>query len=150
MTVKKIETGTDNPILRKKTKKIKNINSEIKELVSDMIDTAEGNEIIAGLAAPQIGHSLQIIIVRFDPKKKAIALINPKIKKAFRKKTIMEEECMSLPGISIPVERSHKIIAEALNQEGKSVKIRAKGILARIIQHEIDHLNGILIVDYKL
>ena len=148
MTVEKIETGANNPVLRKKSKEIKNINSEIKELISNMIDTAESNDIIAGLAAPQIGHSLQIIAVKFDLKKKPIILINPKITKVFRRKTIMEESCMSLPGISVPVERSYKIIAEALNSEGRPVKIKAKGILARIIQHEIDHLNGILIVDY--
>jgi len=148
MPIKEIQTGTDNPILREKAKKIKRINSKIKEIVLDMTDTMKSDDVIAGLAAPQIGHSLQIIVIRFDYKKGYIALINPKITKTFNKKTIMEESCMSLPGISVYVERYHKIIAEALNIEGHPVKIKAKGILARIIQHEIDHLNGILITDY--
>ena len=114
-----------------------------------MTDTMKSNDIIAGLAAPQIGHSLQIIVIRFDFKKECMALINPKIIKTFRKRTIIEESCMSLPGISVPVERYYKIIAEALNTQGHPIKIKAKGILARIIQHEIDHLSGILIIDHK-
>jgi len=149
MPTKKIQTGTDNPILRKKAKKVKNINSKIKEIVLDMTNIMKSDDIIAGLAAPQIEHSLQIIVIRFDYKKGYIALINPKITKTFNKKTIMEESCMSIPGVSIHVERYHKIIAEALDIQGRSVKIKVKGILARIIQHEIDHLNGILITDYE-
>jgi len=149
MSIQKIQTGIDNPILREKAKKVKTINSKIKEIILDMTDTMKSDDVIAGLAAPQIGHSLQIIAIRFDYKKGCMALINPKIIKTFNKKTIMEESCMSLPGISVYVERYHKIIAEALNSEGRPVKIKAKGILARIIQHEIDHLNGVLITDYE-
>jgi len=149
MPIKKIQIGADNPLLRQKAKKVKHINSKIKEVILDMTDTMKSDDIIAGLAAPQIGHSLQIIIIRFDYKKGCIALINPQIKKTFSKKTIMEENCMSLPDISVNVERFYKIIVEALDAQGRLVKIKVKGILARIIQHEIDHLNGILIVDYK-
>ena len=149
MPIQKIQTGADNPILRKKAKKVKSINSEIKGIILDMTDTMKSNDVIAGLAAPQIGHSLQIIVIRFDYKKEGMALINPKIIKTFNKKTIMEESCMSVPEISIHIERHHKIIAEALDINGRSIKIKVKGILARIIQHEIDHLNGILITDYK-
>lgn len=149
MPIKKIQTGADNPILRQKAKKVKYINSKIKEVILDMADVMKSNNMIVGLAAPQIGHSLQIIVIRFDYKKGYIALINPQIKNFFGKKIIMEENCMSLPGISVHVERYYKIVVEALNTEGRPVKIKAKGILARIIQHEINHLNGILIVDYK-
>ena len=149
MPIQKIQTGADNPILRKKAKKVKSINSEIKGIILDMTDTMKSNDVIAGLAAPQIGHSLQIIVIRFDYKKGCMTLINPQIKKTFSKKAIMEESCMSVPGISVLIERYHKIIVEALDIEGRPVKVKAKGILARIIQHEIDHLNGILIIDHK-
>jgi len=149
MSIKKIQIGTENTVLRQKAKKVKHINSRIKEVILDMTDTLNSNDIIAGLAAPQIGHSLQIIIIKFDFKKGHMILINPQVKKVFRKETIMEENCMSVPDISILVKRYHKIIVEALDTQGRPIKIKAKGILARIIQHEIDHLNGILIVDHK-
>ncbi|MBU1176911.1 MAG: peptide deformylase [Patescibacteria group bacterium] len=149
MAIKEIETEKNNSVLRQKAKKVKHINSKIKEIVLDMTETMKSNDIIAGLAAPQLGHSLQIIVIRFDYNKGYITLINPQITKNFRKKTVMEENCMSVPGISVLIERYHKIIIEALDIEGRPIRIKAKGILARIIQHEIDHLNGILITDYK-
>ena len=102
-----------------------------------------------GLAAPQVGQLLQIIIAKPEPNKEALVLINPQIKKTSRKKEIIEEGCLSLPNLSVPVARSVKIIVQGLALNGQPVKIKAKGLLARIIQHEIDHLSGVLIVDIR-
>ena len=148
MALRKIETGADNPVLRKKSEKVKEINSQIKELVFDMIETMEKYDGL-GLAAPQVGQSLRIIVVKPAPHKESIALINPQIKKLSRRKEIMEEGCLSLPGIYLPIERSFKATVTALDVNGKSIKIKAKDILARAIQHEVDHLEGILIVDKR-
>ncbi len=81
------------------------------------------------------------------PNKEALALINPQIKKTSRKKAIMEEGCLSLPNVSLPVERPVKITVQGLDINGELVKIKAGGLLARVIQHEVEHLDGILIVD---
>ena len=140
-----IQTGQDNPILRQKAKKVKEITAEIKQLVLDMIETLEANNGL-GLAAPQVGQLFQIIIAKPETNKEALVLINPQIKKTSRKKEIMAEGCLSLPDISVSVERAVKITVQALTLNGQPVEIKAKGLLARIIQHEIDHLSGILIV----
>ena len=144
-----IQTGQDNPILRQKAQQVKEITAEIKQLVLDMIETLESNQGV-GLAAPQVGQLLQIIIAKPEANKEALVLINPQIKKTSRKKDVMEEGCLSLPDISVPVERAVKITVQTLDINGQPNKIKAKGLLARVIQHEIDHLSGILIVDKGL
>jgi len=139
-----IQTGQDNHILRQKAKEVNEINPQIKGLISDMIETLEANNGF-GLAAPQVGQLLQIIVAKPEPEKEALVLINPQIKKFSRKKEIMTEGCLSLPDMAVPVERPVKITVQGLDINGQPNKIKAKGLLARIIQHEIDHLNGILI-----
>mgnify|MGYP001431762068 CR=1 FL=1 len=141
-----IQKGTTNPILRQKAAAVEQINAQIKELVLNMIETLKANNGV-GLAAPQIGKSLQIIIIQPDPSEPELILINPQIKKVSRKQDILEEGCLSLPNLDIPVRRPIKITVKALNLNGQKIKIRAKDLLARVIQHEIDHLNGILISD---
>ena len=144
-----IKTGQDNPILRKKTEKVKEMTVQIKQLILDMIETLKANNGV-GLAAPQVGKLLQIIVAKPEPDKDALVLINPQIKKTSRKKDIMTEGCLSLPNIEVPVERAIKITVQALDINSQPVKIKAKGLLARIIQHETDHLSGILIVDKRV
>jgi len=142
----KIQIGTDNKILRQKAEKVKQITAEIKQLVLNMIETLQNNN-GAGLAAPQVNQPLRIIIVKPDLNMEPLVLINPEIKKFSRKKSIMIEGCLSLPNTEIPIERVEKIKVEALNLDDKKITLKAKGILARVIQHEIDHLDGILIYD---
>ena len=144
-----IQTNKDNPVLRKKAKKVNEINAEIKQLILNMRQIVESDPTNIGLAAPQVNKSLRIIVVQPNENEKAFALINPEIKKFSRKKETTQEGCLSLPNTIVPVERSVKITAQAINIDGKVVKIKAKDIFARVIQHEIDHLNGILITDYK-
>ncbi len=142
-----IQTGKNNPALRKKAAEVKQITPQIKQLILDMIDTLEADQNNVGLAAPQVNKSLRIIAFQPDSAKPAQVLINPLITKTSRKTEIIEEGCLSLPNYTAKVKRPVKVIVKALNQEGKEIKIKTKGLTARIFQHEIDHLNGILICD---
>ena len=136
-----------NKILDKRAKKVKNpLDLDIQKLIKDMISTMnEANG--AGLAAPQVGQSLRICTIQCEGE--VFVLINPKITAYSREKEINEEGCLSFPGKFIPIKRSAKIKARYLNEKGEETKIKAEGMLARIIQHETDHLNGILFINRK-
>jgi peptide deformylase len=139
-----IVTGENTKILREPAKEIDYIDADIYDLIKKMrtiMHDAEG----IGLAAPQIGIPLRIFVAEVD--KKFYAILNPKIIKISRKKEEMVEGCLSLPGIYGKVKRPSKIIIEGLNPEGEKIKIKAWGLLARVFQHEIDHLNGVLFID---
>jgi len=140
-----IQKGQNNHILRQKARQVNQITAKIKQLTLDMIDTVQADDNAIGIAAPQVGQSLRIIVVKLD--NQILVLINPVIKKTSFRQTTIEEGCLSLPGVSVPVKRPHKVTIEALNIEGQLIKIKAKDFLAHVIQHEIDHLDGILIID---
>lgn len=133
-----------NPILETKTAPVKEITPEILKLVRDMIDTCRKAQGI-GLAAPQIGKSIRLCIINLEhlglP---PFALVNPKIVKKSWRKIEMEEGCLSIPGLFGLVKRPIKVTVEAMNIEGNKTKFEADGILARVIQHELDHLDGVL------
>jgi peptide deformylase len=134
----------NDPILRKKGKKIIKIDQEIKQLAKDMEETMkEGNGI--GLAAPQIGVSKKIITVETDYRnRKVLAFINPKIVKKSRKKAVDTEGCLSFPGIYIEIKRAEEVEVKAKDINGRKIRLKASGLLARTFQHEIDHINGIV------
>ena len=137
-----------NETLRKKSVKISNVKTpEIQRIIFDMLETMEKNGNALGLAAPQIGQLLRLCIVIFDGK--THILINPKIKSKSWKKETAEEGCLSFPGKFISIKRHKKVKVEALDKDGNKIKIAAEGILARAIQHEVDHLDGILFIDKK-
>ncbi len=134
-----------NSVLRKKASEIKNIKDpEIQKLISEMIKTMRINKGI-GLACPQIGKSIRLIVV--ETKNGAISFINPKIIWHSEKEEINEEGCLSLPKIYGLVKRWHEITIETLDINGKNKRIKASGLFARVLQHEIDHLDGILFID---
>jgi peptide deformylase len=134
-----------NPILRKKSAEIKNINDkQFQQLCLDMAETMKKKDGV-GLAAPQIGQNIRLIII--NTKEGAVCMINPKIIKKSLTKEWGEEGCISVPNVFGQVKRCKKIICKYLNKDGKEVKINAKGLMARVIQHEIDHLDGILFID---
>ena len=135
-------------ILRKRCKEISQDFQELDDLLENMWDTMYESSGV-GLAAPQINKSLQIIVFKLELDKAPIALINPEIKKASWRKETINESCLSLPGFSMPVKRSKKITVQGLNIDNELIKIKAEGFLARVIQHENDHLNGVLICDKK-
>lgn len=139
---------TDNaPILRKKASPVSlPISDEIKKLILDMKKVVRKKDGI-GLAAPQAGKSFRLIVVNSEDKK--FALINPKITRRSFRKEIAEEGCLSLPGFYINIKRPKKITVKYFDEKGKKIKLKADDLLARVIQHEIDHLNGVLITDYR-
>ena len=137
-----------NPILKKKAKAVKRITPEITKLIDDMLETMRKAPGV-GLAAPQIGESVRVIVAELVPEGKeplTLALVNPKILSKSGKQTFTEG-CLCLPGVEAPIERSSKVAVKALNRSGENVEITAEGLLATILQHEIDHLNGIVFTD---
>jgi len=148
MCVRKIVYYPD-PILRKKTTRIQDIDDEIKTLAEDMLETMYENKGI-GLAAPQIGILKKIVTVDISgPEKREnpMVLINPEI---YEKQGEVEGEegCLSLPGFRCNVKRAEKIKVRFLDVDGKEHDISADELMSVCIQHEVDHLNGRLIIDY--
>lgn len=134
-----------NPILRKKSEEIKDpTDPKIKQLIADMTATLRAHEGL-GLAASQVGYNLCLFVIEVDDE--LFILINPQIKKLSGDEVLMEEGCLSFPGKYLPVKRYQKIKVKALDSNGKKQMIRAKGLLARALQHEIDHLDGTLFID---
>jgi peptide deformylase len=132
------------PVLREKSLAVKEITPEILNLIRDMAETmytASG----VGLAAPQVGVSKRIIIIDGE-EEGLIVLINPTMVKS-EGEVIEEEGCLSIPGVYSEVKRSSKVTVKALNESGEPIKITKEGLIARALQHEIDHLEGILFVD---
>lgn len=132
-----------HPILRAKCKPVKEVTKKIQKLIEDMIETMHKKEGI-GLAAPQIGKALRVIVI--DVGDGPIALANPKILER-RGEDILEEGCLSLPGIYLDIKRAESVVVEGLDKDGKKIKIEASYLAGRALQHEIDHLDGILIID---
>lgn len=138
-----------NPILRKKSASVKKIDKQIEKLLDDMAETmyvAPG----VGLAAPQVGVNLRVIVVDVSPKQEnspgLIEIINPEIVHAEGEQT-GEEGCLSIPGFVSDVKRKGKVKVRGLDRRGESIVIEGEGLLARALQHEIDHIDGILFID---
>lgn len=145
VTVLQILTGKDHPLLRAKTKKIPKVTKEILKLIKDMQETmakAEG----VGLAAPQVGQSLRLCLAMVEGK--LIPLINPKITWKSKEMYVDQEGCLSLPGIWLDITRSKEIVLTYTDHKGKPQEKKLMDFSARVVQHEVDHLDGILIVDY--
>ncbi len=143
MAVKPIRHITD-PVLRRKTKRVLKIDKTIHQLVDDMLDTLEKYD-GAGLAAPQIGVSLKVAVL-WLPDEQPFAMINPEVVKRIGQREV-EEGCLSLPGYQGRVKRAVSVTVKCLDIEGKPLRIRAKELLAQALEHEIDHLNGIVFTD---
>jgi peptide deformylase len=134
-------------ILRKKASPVSEVSSVERKLAYDMIETMRSAKGV-GLAAPQVGISKRIIVAEDTEgdNKLALVLVNPKITNK-KGKVSFCEGCLSMPGITSDVVRPEFITVEALNLDNDKLKIHAEGLLARIIQHEIDHLDGVLFID---
>jgi len=136
-------------VLRKVAEPVEEITDEIRQLARDMLERMYDSDGV-GLAAPQIGVSKRIIIVDvdpYDPSKDPIALINPEIVDRQGQKSA-EEGCLSVPDIRGEVKRAERVTVEGLDLDGNKVRIEATELLARALQHEIDHLNGVLFIDH--
>ena len=137
--------GVEDEILRKKSKEILEIDEKIKTLLADMVETMHKYEGL-GLAAPQVGILKRAIVVDIYDGKGPIQLVNPIIIKSSGKQTV-EEGCLSIPNKYANVVRPSDVEVESLNENGERIKIEATGIMAVVLCHEIDHLNGELFID---
>ena len=149
MSVKKIVTIPD-PILKQKSLPIKNVDSSVKKLMDDMLETMYAAPGI-GLAAVQTGILKRLVVIdisKDDVKKNLLFLINPEIIFKSKNTSSYEEGCLSLPGQFAEIERPAECHINYIDYNGKEKKLKADGLLATCIQHEIDHLNGILFIDY--
>ena len=144
MAIRTIRTEGDE-ILRKKSKKVEVIDDKIKELIQDMKDTLRKYNGI-GLAAVQVGILKQIVIIQEDEDKPLYVLINPEIISASGVQTV-DEGCLSFPNKFAKIERPEKVKIRALDENGKTIEIKAKELLAQAISHELDHLNGEVFID---
>jgi len=146
--------------LAAKAKPIDKVDLEVIKLVKEMFETLAGQDAV-GLAAPQIGESLRLAVIGFEPTKEQLkknpdleavpktVLINPKLNFLSKETNVEKEGCLSVSRGTVIVPRHTKIHVEFLDEKGKKIKLKARGYLARVIQHEIDHLEGKLITDYK-
>jgi peptide deformylase len=156
MAIREIVT-TPDPVLRQRARKVRAVTEDIQTLMDDMVETmrvAPG----VGLAAPQVGISQRVIVVEYgepseDPEAppkpaKLYKVANPEIIRHSNDTEIANEGCLSIPGFIGEVERYSSVTVKGLNQNGDPFRLKAKGWLARIFQHEIDHLDGVLYIDH--
>ena len=135
-----VVTTDENPVLTTKATRVPRVDDTIRKLMDDMVETmvdARG----AGLAAPQVGVSLRVIVLKVD--NQVYQLANPEMVRCEGEQT-GAEGCLSVPGLIGDVTRCDRVVARGLNRHGKEVRVKGDGLLARAIQHEIDHLDGIL------
>jgi len=141
--MKVVRLGDD--ILRKKAEPVEEITDEIRELVREMFVTMEEEDGV-GLAAPQVGRSIRLFVVKADDHVER-AFINPQIIATSQEVCSYEEGCLSIPKMYEDVIRPERITVQARNEKGRRFTLEAEGFLARVIQHEYDHLEGILFID---
>ncbi len=145
MTVLPIKTLPE-PVLRKRAKRVTSIDNSVKKLVADMQETLHADPGRVGLAAPQIGVSLRVVVIGL-PDEEDIIMINPEIVKKKGERRV-SEGCLSIPGYMGELNRAETVTAKWRNLNGKEVRVKAEGLLAQAIEHEIDHLNGWLYIDH--
>jgi len=151
MAVREIVTIPDE-VLRRKARKVKDFGQELQTLIDDMVETMREAPGV-GLAAPQVGISQRVIVVEFGDEEdeevpaKLYTVINPEVSHFSDEKVNGMEGCLSIPGFVGEVERSEGVTVKGQNRHGQPFRLKAKGWLSRIFQHEIDHVNGILYID---
>ncbi len=145
MAVLPIHSLTD-PVLRQKSKRVRVIDGSIKKLVNDMIETLHADPGRVGLAAPQVGTPLRVIVIGI-PEAEDVVIINPEIVRRKGERWI-NEGCLSIPGYVGQVKRSESVTVKGRDQTGKEMRIKADGLLAQALEHEIDHINGVLYIDH--
>jgi peptide deformylase len=136
-----------DPVLRTAARPVESVTDEVRQLIADMLETMYVEDGV-GLAAPQVGVSERVMVV--DPRddgSKPLALVNPVIVERSGETDRGEEGCLSIPGVTDFVERAVRIVIEGLDRDGRFRRVEAEGLLARILQHEVDHLDGVLFFD---
>jgi len=144
MAVLQIRTLPD-PVLRQKAKRVTKVDDSIQKLIDDMIDTLRANSGV-GLAAPQIGIPLRIAVIEV-PGEEVITLINPGVIKREGER-VLGEACLSVPGYHGEIKRSLIVKVKAQDRQGKEIRLKGEDLLAQVLEHETDHLNGTLYIDH--
>jgi peptide deformylase len=147
MSVREIHTWPSE-VLRKKAAPVDKVDEDLRRLIDDMVETMYAAPGI-GLAAPQVGVSKRLLVVDLSSgmeKDQLIVLANPELVSA-EGEVVSEEGCLSLPELSVKICRAAKVVVRGLDPEGRSVEVRGEALLARALQHEIDHLDGLLLID---
>lgn len=149
MAIREIRILGD-PVLRQLADEVAEVDGEIEVLVEDMLETMYHASGI-GLAAPQVGVTQRVLVIDLGEADEdgvgAFALVNPRVVEATRKTSRGPEGCLSIPGMEEVVERPEEVTVEALDPQGRPVHLKASGLLSRAVQHEIDHLDGVLFID---
>jgi peptide deformylase len=145
MAVLPIYRFPDDSVLRQQAKRVSGIDGSIQRLIDNMIDTMQQANGV-GLAAPQIGVPLRVIVIQM-PGQEPIAFINPEIVKRTGEQEVTEG-CLSVPGYIGEIKRSSVIMVKGKDRNGKAVRIKAEGLMAEALEHEMDHLNGRLYIDH--
>jgi peptide deformylase len=145
MTVLPICRLPNDNVLRQKAKRISIIDASVQRLIDNMIETMQSANGV-GLAAPQVGKSLRVIVVQI-PGEEPQVIINPEIVKRSGEQEVTEG-CLSVPGYYGEIKRSAEVTAKGKDRRGKAVRIKATGLMAEALEHEIDHLNGVLYIDH--
>lgn len=135
-----------DPVLKQKAKRVKTIDGSIQKLTANMLETVHADPGRAGLAAPQVGVSLRVIVIDI-PGAENIVLINPEIVKRSGERSVTEG-CLSVPGYYGEIKRAKSVTAKGRDAGGKEIRIKANELLAQALEHEIDHLNGMLYIDH--
>ncbi|GAB4434960.1 MAG: peptide deformylase [Anaerolineae bacterium] len=153
MAIRQIITP-ENPVLRRKARKVTAFDRDLQALIDDMLETMRAAPGV-GLAAPQVGVSQRVIVIDMPDDEEVYGpgagethiVVNPEIVKASRETVEGTEGCLSIPGYAGAVERAESVKVRGQDRHGKPVRIKAEGWLARVFQHEIDHLDGVLFID---
>jgi peptide deformylase len=136
-----------DPVLRRKTKRVSTIDKSIKKLIADMRQTLHAEPGRVGLAAPQVGVSLRVTVICLPGEdEKDIILVNPEVVRR-KGQRLISEGCLSIPGYMGDVLRAESVTVKGLDLAGKPVRIKAEELLSQALEHEIDHLNGVLYID---
>ena len=145
MAIRALRHLPDDPVLRQKARRVPTIDSSIQQLIDDMVETMQQTKGV-GLAAPQVGVSLRVVVLQM-PDEEPMAIINPEVVKRAGEREVTEG-CLSIPGYAGDIERSVSVTVKGRDRQGKTIRIKATGLMAQALEHELDHLNGILYIDH--
>ena len=144
MTIRQLRALPD-PALRQKAKRVSTIGSSIQQLIDDMVETMHQAQGV-GLAAPQVGVSLRVVVLQM-PGEEVITIINPQIVKRSGEREV-SEACLSVPGYAGEIKRSVSVTVKGWDRQGKAIRLKATDLMAQALEHELDHLNGVLYIDH--
>ena len=144
MTIRQLRALPD-PALRQKAKRVSTIDSSIQQLIDDMVETMQQVKGV-GLAAPQVGVSLRVVVLQM-PGDETITIINPQMVKRSGEREV-SEACLSILGYAGEIKRSVSVTVKGQDRQGRAIRLKATDLMAQALEHELDHLNGVLYIDH--